>query len=149
MKDSIVFLFPWKQILHVAWGQTSICGHVPKRHCKSFGDLQSKQHNQISLTITGHTAANRHSQLVVGKLSHTTHVHLHTAPCFLGPRILLLHIFHSYILLPNSFFLNCSCLPFSQGLKTRQASLWLEQVNKATSQSKVYTQPRSGNYNEI
>lgn len=48
----------------------------------------------------------------------------------------------------KQFSFNCSCLPFSQGLKSRQASLWLEQVNK-TNQSKVYVQPWSWNYNEI
>jgi len=115
-KVSAVFLFPWKLIWQVTWGQTPICGHVRKRHSKSFGDPQSKQPNRISPTITGHTAANWHSagKLLTGKLSHTAHVHLHTALRLLGPRILLLYIFHSYILLSHSFLSTVLACPLAK-----------------------------------
>ena len=115
MKDSAIFLFPWKLILRVTWGQTSICGHVPKRHSKSFGDLQSKQPNQISLTVTGHTAANWHSQQVSWWLvnCHTPLMFIYTQYyVYLAPEYY--YFIFSTVLLANSFLSTVPAYPLAK-----------------------------------
>lgn len=135
MKDSAVFLFPWKLILQVTWGQTSICQHVPTRYSKSSGDLQSKQPNQTSLTVKGHTDANWHSQLVSRRLvnCHTPLMFIYTRHyVYLAPDYY--YIFHSYILLSNSFLSTVPAYPlakvWNQDRLLSGWSKWIKRINQ-------------------